>query len=67
MISETMGRAAHLRRLWRTYDLTIGASGSANGRPALGSRHEKAPYLPPYEVTSDNLIRMSRAARDQDR
>lgn len=67
MIDETLGKAAHLRRLWRSRDLTIGTSGSANGRPALGSRHEKAPYLPAYELTAGDLIRMARAARDPDR
>ena len=66
MISETLEKAARLRRLWRSRDLTIGTSGSANGRPALGSRHEESPYLPSYELSAGDLIRMARAARDQD-
>ena len=66
MIDDTLRKAARLRRLWRSRDLSIGTSGSANGRPTLGSRHEKAPYLPSYELTAGDLIRMARAARDQD-
>lgn len=74
MIEDTLRKAARLRRLWRTRDLTIGTRGSVNGRPLLGSQHEKAPYLspyelnlPPYELTAADLIRMARAARGQDR
>ena len=66
MIEDTMGKAARLRRLWRSYDLKIGTSGSANGRPCLSSRSDKAPYLPSYELTASDLIRMARTARDQD-
>lgn len=64
MINVTLKKAARLRRLWRSRDLTIGASGSANGRPTLGSRHEKTPGLPSYELTAGDLIRMARTARD---
>ena len=66
MIDETLAKAARLRRLWRSYDLKIGTTGSANGRPRLSSRSEKAPYLPSYELTASDLIRMARAARGQD-
>ena len=65
MIEDTLRKAARLRRLWRSRDLTIRTSGSANGRPALGSQHEKGPYLPPYELTAGDLIRMARAARTE--
>lgn len=68
MIDETLGKAARLRRLWRGYDLKIGTTGSANGRPRLssGSGSEKAPCLPSYELTASVLIRMARAARGQE-
>ena len=66
MIKAALSKAARLRRLWRSRDLTIGASGSANGRPALGSRQEKGPYLPSYELSAGDLIRMACSARDQD-
>lgn len=66
MNDETLGKAARLCRLWRSYDLKIGTSGSANGRPRLGSDFEKAPCLPTYELTASDLIRMARTARDQD-
>ena len=62
MIDETLGKAARLRRLWRSYDLKIGTS----GRPRLSQRSEKAPHLPSYELTASDLIRMARAARGQD-
>ena len=65
MIDQTLGKAARLRRLWRGYDLKIGTTGSANGRSRLSSGSEKAPYLPSYELTASDLIRMARAARDQ--
>ena len=66
MIDETLGKAARLRRLWRGYDLKIGTTGSAKGRPRLSSRSEKVPYLPSYELSASDLIRMARAARGQD-
>ena len=66
MNDETFGKAARLRRLWRSRDLKIRASGSANGRPRFNSRREEAPYLPSYELTAGDLIRLARAARDQD-
>lgn len=66
MTNETLKKAARLRRLWRSYDLKIGTSGSANGRARLGSHSGRALYLPFYELTASNLIRMSRAARGQD-
>ena len=65
MIEETLGKAARLRHLWRSRDLTIRTSGAANGRPALRPQHEKTPHLPSYELTAGDLIRMARSARDQ--
>ena len=65
MIDETLGRVARLHRLWRSYDLKIGTTGSGNGRPRLSSGSEKAPYLPSHELKASDLIRMARAARGQ--
>ncbi len=66
MIEEILGKAARLRRLWRSRDLTLRSSGLANGRPVLRTTTERTPHLPPYEITASALIRMARAAREQD-
>lgn len=65
MTEQTLGKAARLRRLWRSRNLTIRTTGLANGRPVPGRGHEEAPSLPAYTLTASELIRMARAARSE--
>jgi hypothetical protein len=65
MIEETLGKAPRLRRLRPSRDLTIRTSGLANGRTALRRQHEKASYLPSYELPARDIIRLPRAARHE--
>lgn len=65
MTEQTLGKAARLRRLWRSRDLTLRTTGLANGRPLLGASYEEAPRLPAYQLTASELIRMARAARSR--
>ena len=65
MTEQSLGKAARLRRLWRSRDVTIRTASLANSRPVLRASHEEAPHLPAHELTACELIRMARAARSQ--
>ncbi|GJD95877.1 hypothetical protein OCOJLMKI_3093 [Methylobacterium iners] len=65
MTEQTLGKAARLRRLRRSRDLTIRATGLVNGRPGLVVGSEPELHLPAYKLTANELIRMARAARTQ--
>ena len=60
-------RALRLRRLWRSHDTTLQASGLALGRPVLtakaASAAPEASEIPARGLTARELINMARAAR----
>ena len=56
-------KAVRLRRLWRSHDTNVRASGLALGRPALVARGQGGPGRSAHGMTSRELIAMARAAR----
>lgn len=56
-----LGKAARLRRLWRSQDMRLRSSGLARARPLLAAPAEA--LLPSRGLTARELINMARAAR----
>lgn len=58
-------KAARLRRLWRSHDMTIRSTGLALGRPVPVATEQGILRRPAHGVTARELINMARAAREK--